>query len=535
MVAVLVKLRLALFKNGFARNTARAVGFVFGILFALGAAAGIGFGLVATRGLGPQMHRAIPILVLSISALMWIAMSLIAAGVDDSMEPGRFALFPLRARQLMPGMLIGSLLTDEGVLLTLIAIGLVWAWTTSLATAIAAGVAIVIGMLALMLTTRLITSALNSMVHSRSFRDVSFIIIVLAMSLSGLAIQFVSGMFQSKSIEEMGSMLGTPTTVLSWTPMGWAPAIPAAVDAGDWVGAGIRLVLLIAMTALLWRGWEFFLDKALTSPLEGRGTQEKVKANSWIDRFYPATPSGAVAARSLRYWRRDPRHLVGLAMIVMMPVLFIAPFYFQPEIPGMDRKILLIWAAAFMAWMVGAMTSSELSYDGSALATHILAGVSGKDDRIGRILAILTITGPLFLVLLFGGVAISGRWWMLPGAAGCALAILLCGLGAASFISTIWNVPSPPPGSNPFAKGSGGGVATWLNFFGVMLLTFVPAAPSIALAIISLTTKNMLWGWLSLAWAILAGGGILWLCIWLGGKRLETHWPEILKQVTYEG
>ena len=42
---------------------------------------------------------------------------------------------------------------------------------------------------------------------------------------------------------------------------------------------------------------------------------------------FPATPAGVAAVRSLRYWRRDPRHVIGLVSIVMMPVIIVGSNY----------------------------------------------------------------------------------------------------------------------------------------------------------------------------------------------------------------
>ena len=36
----------------------------------------------------------------------------------------------------------------------------------------------------------------------------------------------------------------------------------------------------------------------------------------------PATPTGAVAARALIYWMRDPRYAASLVIVPLFPVLF---------------------------------------------------------------------------------------------------------------------------------------------------------------------------------------------------------------------
>ena len=536
MVANLLKLRFSLLKGSLSGSTARLVGFCFAMFFGFAITVGMALGLGAMRGVEPAPHRAVPVIMLSIAALLWICMSIFAAGVDDSMDPGKFALFPLRARQLMPGMLAGALIDVEGVTFIPILIGFIWCWSTSVLSGIIAAISLTIGLLALMLTVRLISTALNSVLHSRRFRDLSFIVIVLAMSFMGIAMQLVSAAFTRSTPEQLQALTGRPTQIIGWTPIGWAAAIPAAVDQGAWLGAALRFVFLLVMTALLWRGWEYFLDKALTSPLEAKSTSVGVKATSWVDRIFPDNARGAIAARSLRYWRRDPRHLVALAVLIIMPLLFIAPSMMQSEnTTGFDRLGSLAWAPVLFVWMIGPTCSSELSYDGSALATHIISGVRGRDDRLGRVYSILALVVPILIVWFVLGMALSQRWWLAPATLGCSIAIMLTGIGAASWISTIWNAPSPPPGSNPFAKGSGAGAATWLGFFATMILTFVPAIPAIIFAVMSATDHSVIYGLLSLACGVVLGGLMLWLGIYLGGRRLDKRWPELLKQVTYTG
>jgi hypothetical protein len=111
--------------------------------------------------------------------------------------------------------------------------------------------------------------------------------------------------------------------VAGWSPFGWVWAIPADVSRSAWGATGIHLILAIALACLLWMAWRHFLARGLVSPIEGGGTASKVRDSTAIERLYPATPAGGVAGRTLRYWRRDPRYLAGIAGFLIGPIVLI--------------------------------------------------------------------------------------------------------------------------------------------------------------------------------------------------------------------
>ena len=56
-----------------------------------------------------------------------------------------------------------------------------------------------------------------------------------------------------------------------WSPFGWAWAMPADVARGQWLYAGMHLLLAAALVVVLWRAWEYFLAARLISPVEAAG------------------------------------------------------------------------------------------------------------------------------------------------------------------------------------------------------------------------------------------------------------------------
>ena len=58
----------------------------------------------------------------------WLLMSMLVFGVDETIDPAKFALLPVRASELLPGLLVAGLISAPGVATVLVAVGLVITW-----------------------------------------------------------------------------------------------------------------------------------------------------------------------------------------------------------------------------------------------------------------------------------------------------------------------------------------------------------------------------------------------------------------------
>lgn len=531
MVEHLLKLQLTLTRNAFRRSTWLIVGTIFGLLFALLYGGGAAVALASMRFAGTvDLARLLLPTLFSLFTLGYVLMVLLMFGTDATLDPARFALFPVRARALVPGfMLIGLVCSVGGLFTTALLIGFVIAFSWTWATTLVAVVGGVLGMVSTFLLSRWLTSAFASGLAGRKTRDMATLLFTAVALLFGVGAQFL-GVVDFRNLE---AVLAQASTILGWTPFGWGWSAPADVAAGQPLLALVKLVLAAAWTSLCLWGWIHYLDKALTSPIEtGGGGSGKVGAHGVADRLYPSSPWGAIAARSLRYWRRDPRHLTIVAMTVILPVIWLAPAMLHQE--TFEVKALL-FGPPMATIMFGSAAAQELAYDGSALWTHIVAGVRGWEDRLGRLVAALTVLGPMVLLVALLAIGFNWRSPELGVAClGATVALAGAGIGAGSFTGAIWNVPVPPPGSSPFARSSGGGMAGLISFFVGMGITLLASTPTIVLAFLTL-----LHGWPAALGALVLGlataAGMLWFGVRVGGRQLEKRWPEMLAMVTFEG
>lgn len=526
MVAVLVRLRLALLKNALTRSIWRILGLVFGGLYALGLIVGAYAGFVALRTLAPvELTAGVTVLLFSLVTLGWVLFSVLISGIDETLDPARFALLPLSARQLQPGLFAAGLVGLPGLATTVVALGLVVAWSGSWGTAVAALVAVPLGVATCFLLSRLATSALAELLSTRRFRDLA----VVVLALSGAGIGLGANLF-SQSIGDdpaaWGAALGRVADVLGWTPLGWAWSLPAAVAEGAWLVAGARLVLAVGLVVLAWLGWRHFLQIRLTSPIQARSGSGTVRGGGFVDRLFGSTPRGAVAARSLRYWRRDPRHLANLAALLVLPGMIVAMQLAQRE----PSDLVVVFAPLVASLLLGSIIAMELAYDGSAIALHIHTGVRGRDDRSGRLLAAGALVVPMLLLVSVASVAIAGRWDLLVATLAMTLGVAVIVGGVASWISVFWPGHAPPPGANPFGKGSSGGFEALVAFAVLSGLSLLASAPVLAAGIGSLWIGWL--RWVALLLAVVLGGLATWLGVAVGGRALDRRWPEVLKSVT---
>lgn len=527
MVGTLVRLKLRLFGRGVRGQTGKIVALVFGALYLFGIFVAVAIGLVALRGAGLGVRGALTTLGFSILTVMWPLITLVMAGSDQTLDPGRFALFPVRARQLLPGLLVVGLLSMGGIFTLGCALFQVVAWSAALLPALAGVVSLVLGSAICVLLSRCAASTFSSALSTRRYRDVAALVLALVGMCSGLAVNLVMR-FVGQGVEALGRAT-TAATVASWTPFGWAWCLPWDVARGAWPVAAAHLGLALALAVVLWRVWERSLDAALVRPLETGAQGGHVKATSLADRLVPDGPAGAIAARSLRYWRRDPRHLVAAASVLVMPVLVLVPNLTSPGGSGMSGEGGL-WIPVFCTLMMGCLVvAQEISYDGQALWMQLVAGTRGRDDRIGRLVASMWVLVPLTVVILVVFLVVTGAWSLAPALVGCTLGGLGCAGAVGTVVGAMWQVPQPPPGQGAFARSSGGGMAGLLMSLVGMVCSGIAALP--------LVVPTLLWGHhLAIGLAILVGGlawgaFLLWLAIRWGGAILDRTWPEVLATI----
>lgn len=270
--------------------------------------------------------------------------------------------------------------------------------------------------------------------------------------------------------------------------------------------------------------WRWALARAMeTLPSSSPAAVSKTGLG-WFARFSD-TPAGAVAARALTYWIRDPRYAQSLISIPLIPLLIF--FYAGTS----DNLIILNAVGPILAVLLAMSIYTDVSYDNTAFALHLQKGVSGRDDRTGRVIALAVFAVPVSLLFAIGSVWFTGSWSILPGLLGVTFGVLLTGFGLSSLVSGWFTFTVPAPGESPFKSKPGGGFSLMLSMFALWTILGVLVLPEAILAIIGWVTGQALYGWLSLVVGIVLGAVLLVVGIRVGGSILDRRGPELLVQL----
>ncbi|MCL2315717.1 MAG: hypothetical protein FWC46_01335 [Actinomycetia bacterium] len=535
MVGLLVRLQLKLTARQFRGNGLMVVTTVVTGLAVLGLATILVLGLVALRDVDAEVRTTFTVLGFALLTLAWPLTTVFLSGANDLLDMGRFAPYPVRARRLVPGLLVAGLLGLGGLLTLILDVGLVLAWGGQRITLAAAIAGAALGTVLCLLLARVLAGPLSDFLHRGRLREALFtVVLFLLIIAAAIGVLFASGWLPGWGVtpDTFGRAGTRVAGIVAWTPFGWPWAIPASVAGGAWGAAAGQTALAVGAVGVTGWAWQRQVARGLVSPLVAGG--ERVHPRTLADRLLPAGPVGAIARRTVRHFRRDPRRLLPLVFGLLGPLIMVFWAYVRaPAGIGGYRELLLAFAPASLAWLVASAIAQDICHDGTALGTQILTGATGADDRWGRALSFLAVFGPLQIVVLVAFAAWNGRWDLLPGVAGAAATMLLGGIGLGSFLGALWQYPPPPPGVSPARRGAAGRGPSWLVAVVGLVVPLVLASPTVLLTWYGAGHADVQWSALGLGVAI--GAIALVLGVRAGGRRLDATWPEVLDRLTWRG
>lgn len=520
MVAQLISLRWALFVNGLRRNKWQLVGVIVGALYIGGFLLLALFGLNALGHANPQLAAAIAVIASSLLVLGWFVIPVFFTGMDGSMDPQRFALFPIPSGTLAVGLLLAGFIGVPGIATLFFLLSTSLAYVTVpglllLSLLCAVGTALVAQVLA-----RWGTSVATMLSARRGVREVASILLFIPIFFIGPAIAQLA-----RNAEEISRLLPAVAGWLRFTPLGAWAGVPASLEKHDVVGAVIGLLVALATLGLGWWLYARTLQRAIVTPPHVTASASS-KGLGWIGRF-PATPTGAVAGRSLTYWLKDPRYAASIAVIPMLVILYV---FVIPSL-GSDIPEMAFILGPLVGALMGFSISADISYDSTAFALHVLTGVRGVADRTGRVIALFCVGVPLVLIAAIVPVAVSDQWSLLPAVLGASLGALMTSGGLASIASARWTYAVPLPGESPFKTPQGAGMRMMITQLALFFAIIITCLPTLALYLAAIVTGNPAFGWGALACGLGMGAGMLWLGIWLGGRWFEAREPELMQAV----
>jgi ABC-2 type transport system permease protein len=538
-VALFIRLKLRVMANNMRGKAWRIVLFLIGIVFGLWWSVSAML-LLAAPGFGDNLDAAVLASALggAVLVLGWVLLPLILFGVDETLDPARFALLPVRRRTLLTGLMAAAMVgipAFAAVVATsglVIAAALLGGWGAALAQA----VGIVAGLVLCVAASRAVTSAFATMLRSRKVRDLAAILLACLAALLGPVQIGAMALADNADWERLRG----PARVIGWTPLAAPYTVGVDVAEGRAWAVPLKLLITLAAIALLLWWWSRTLESAMLGA-ESAGRPKVVAREGQaaavaqlFPRSLPWLPRnryGALVAREARYWWRDARRRAGLitfAVIgVVMPVM--VNLGSGGLTSGTVGPVVISLTMVFVGVLGAATLANQFGYDGSAYAANVVAGVPGAVELRARLTAFTIYLGPLLLVIA----AIVATFLREPALIGVMLGSLAAAYGSGLAVNLFVSLHAAyalPETSNPFAISTGSGVAkSLLSILGLIGATAV-AVPIVVITALAGDAP----AWLLLAGpvGVVYGVGAAWLGTYMVGDMLDRQMPELLQAVT---
>ncbi|MET9255656.1 transporter [Streptomyces sp. NPDC003717] len=523
VTGVFVRLKLSLLRNGLRQSAGRRVAWIVSAVVVLLVTALQLLGLIALRG---HAHAdALVVLLAAVLGLGWAVLPLFFPSGDETLDPTRLVMLPLRPRPLVRALLTASLVGIGPLFTVCLFAGSVVTLAHGAGAWAVGVVGVGLGVLVCVSLARAVAAANVRLLTSRKGRDLAV--------LSGLVVA-VGAQLVNFGAQRLGSaglgQLDPVADVLRWVPPASALGAVDAASDGAYGVAVAQLAVTAAGLGLLLRAWSRQLDRLMTSPdgstlqaAEGRPGRER--GSSGLARLLPAGRTGTVMERSLRYAWRDPK--TKAAWITSLAIGLLVPVFNAWQGTGS------VYFACFAAGMLGTQMYNQFGQDTSAFWMVALTISSPRDAYVelrGRALALLLVTLPYATAVTVLTTALLGDWRTLPEVLGLSFAVLGAMLATGAWASARFPYSIPQDGHKNVAPGQAG--LAWLAIVGGMGAAALLCAPVIGLDVWLNTGVGGGWDALLLPVGAVYGAALTLLGLRLAAPRVADRLPEILGAVS---
>lgn len=520
---VVVRLKLSLLRNGLRQSGGRRAAYLTSAVLALLFALSQLLGLIVLRGHAHIASVAVP--GGALLALGWAVMPLFFPSGDETLDPTRLVMLPLRPQPLVRALLAASLVGVGPLFTVLLLAGCVIAVAHGAVAWTVAVVAVPLALLVCVALARAVAAANIQLLTSRRGRDLAV--------LSGLVVA-VGAQLVNFGMQRLGTaglaQLDPAADVLRWVPPATAVGAVGSASRGDHATAAAQLALTAAALAALLGVWARSLTRLMTSPdastVQSPDAAARERSGGGLARLLPPGRTGTVMERSLRYIWRDPK--TKAAWVTSLAIGLIVPVFNALQGTGSP------YFACFAAGMLGIQMYNQFGQDTSAFWMVALTISTPRDAYVelrGRALALLTVTLPYATLVTVLTTALLGGWARLPQVLGLSFGLLGAMLATGAWMSARFPYSIPQEGYKNVAPGQAG--LAWIAVFGGMLSAALLCSPVIALTIWShVSASGESWSWVLLPVGALYGAGLTVLGLRLAAPRTAARLPEILTAVS---
>lgn len=496
---------------------------------------GVGAQLMASVLIADQLlvgNFTILIAACGLGTLLYLLLGIVMPSAEGRLQPQAYAIYPLRASDLRPGAAICLLMQVRAIIalgctLTTAVVGAV-----SLARGGLAGwiVPLCLGMIAALLVTiglGEVVSGLLGASSTRVSRERSAVVGSVGMMVVILGFNALSSGWLGHTD---GAQITIAGQVAGWT-LAAGPGAVASFASGDVLGGLERSVVVVAILAGLVKVWTRQLDEGLTEPL-GQAAASAKKAETVRGQAVPTLLPGLrwgvgpmIFSRAARYLARDSRLLSSIVMYPMLAVMFLVMGQAQ------GSPFMSYFGLYFLAISPATYGSNDFGYDGPSNWLHLASNVPARTLLRARHLAGLVPGGITMLVYLIGLWVLTDDPVLMMILTVGAIGVFCSSSGVGVLLSVFNPYPMSAPGTNPWGDRSGFSSAAFLSAFGAMLISWLPVAPGVVVALIGYTQD---------AYGLVGVGCVLTIVIALAAliaaqraatAKLGRNYPEIFEKV----
>ncbi|WP_309055263.1 transporter [Streptomyces sp.] len=524
LTSVFVRLKLALLRNGLRQSSGRTAVYITSIVVTLLIAVAMMLSFLLLRG--GSAAGTVSVLVIALLTLGWAVMPLFVPGGDETLDPSRLVMLPLRPQPLVRALLVASLVGIGPFFALCLAVGAALALADDAAGTVVAVLAVPLTVLVCVALSRAVAAANVRLLTSRKGRDLA----LLSGLLIAVGMQVIN--FGAQSLGRSGdlSVLDPAAAVAGWLPP--AAAFAAIGNAGDgaYAEAAGRLLLTVATLVLLLVWWRRSLVRLMVEPdgstlAAATATKDATDGRGRLARLLPEGRTGAVMERSLRYIGRDPK--TKASWVTALAIGALVPVFNAYQGAGS------IYWASFASGMLGMQMFNQFGQDTSAfwmVAQTISSPAGAYAELRDRALALLVITVPYTVAVTVATAAILGDFSQLPEGLGVAFALIGAMLALGAVLSVRFPYSIPQDSHRNVAAGQGG--LAMGAIFGGMLAGPVLCAPLIGLVIWLHVAGLHGLLWLVLPAGVLYGALLAWAGLKSVAPRMAARLPEILQAVS---
>lgn len=550
MVGQLIRLKLRIIWNTVRKQTVVLVLAVLGVLYFGGIYASV---LVGTAFLArsDEAYLATPVMPIvgPFIFLLWLVLPIIFASMDNSLDPVRLSPYVGPSKRLGAGLAAATAVGPGGLLSAMILFLPVWfalwraQWLEALGWLIAGAVTLPLAVLWARAVGTWFAVRLDSSGKKDAVTALGTVVFMLVLTPMGYWISVLSQNFSLEAFQ-------AGATVALWTPFGAPFGVVASLLEGAWLFAAIRALIAVVTAFVGWRAWLAVLRPVMSGYAgevsadaqraidEGRhlideSREEKTRGQRFaqsraaglrsVDLFTRlglGVRSASLAARTLRYWIVDPRLNMNMVLALLFPI--IAIFMERMVSQGQSFAFPAIIFLYLVPVTTGLTTGALMQYDSTGAWIVVSSGMSGREERRGRLVGSLVVLVPQIIGYLIhdvvtGASASDVVFHQVMGV------VLFAGAAGTTLIANArWVYPVQPPGTSPLAtKGTGSFLMTMLlqlvGFAGTAILQ-IPSYVLLVLASFGFVPDWIVYV-VALAWSVL----VLETAVRIGGRVWDRY------------